>query len=740
MAVAASPDMPRRFVCVRQADQSDCGPAALATVALHHGRHISREQLRDVAGTDRIGTNLLGMVKAAEQLGFSARAVKGPYEGLAGVPLPAIAHVKTPAGLGHFIVIHRVAEHGVVIADPARGIARITRAQLCAMWSGFVLLLVPRAVPGGNGEASPSPLRRFVRLVATQRGVLIEAFVCAVVMTVLGIATSYFLQHLVDFVLIRRDAGLLDAFGIGMLVIVVFRTLLGALRQYLLAHVGRRSGLELVADYTRHVLRLPIRFFETRRVGEIMSRVSDAAKVRDAITGATLTALVDATLVVVSIGVLWAYDARLALVATLAVPAMLGAALLHHPAIRRRSRQAMEHGAELGAHLTEDISGVEAIKLLGLEDRRTAAGEAKLIKVVQAAFATQLLGMSSSAAAGMITGLVGLGVLWYGGHRAMAGALTIGQLMFFYSLLGNLLSPLERLAAVNLTLQDALVAVDRLYQVIDLEAEDTATRAARFERVAEAIELRDVSFRYGSRRPVLDKVNLRIPAGTKVALVGESGSGKTTILKLLLRFHPPTEGQVLFDGVDARDLDLASLRARIGYVSQDPFIFTGTIRDNIALGKPDASLDEVLAAVRTAGLEDTIARLPERFDTVIGERGANLSGGQRQRLAIARALVSRPDLVVFDEATSHLDTTTEAAIQDSLKTALAGKTVIVVAHRLSTIRDADLIYVLDGGRVVEQGTSHELLVLGGRYTALWRAQSLEVPRPGPRVVKAVRHG
>jgi hypothetical protein len=283
--------MPRRFVCVRQADQSDCGPAALATVALHHGRHIGREQLRDVAGTDRIGTNLLGMVKAAEQLGFSARAVKGPYEGLAGVPLPAIAHVRTPAGLGHFIVIHRVAEHGVVIADPARGIARITRAQLCAMWSGFVLLLVPRAVPGGaDAGASASPLRRFVRLVAAQRGVLIEAFVCAVVMTVLGIATSYFLQHLVDFVLIRRDAGLLDAFGIGMLVIVVFRTLLGALRQYLLAHVGRRSGLELVADYTRHVLRLPIRFFETRRVGEIMSRVSDAAKVRDAITGATLTA------------------------------------------------------------------------------------------------------------------------------------------------------------------------------------------------------------------------------------------------------------------------------------------------------------------------------------------------------------------------------------------------------------------------------------------------------------------
>ncbi len=732
----------RRFACVRQADQSDCGPAALATVALHHGLRVGRERLRDVAGTDRIGTNLGGMAKAAERLGFLARAVKGPYEALSSVPLPAIAHVRTEAGLGHFVVVHRVTRRGVTVADPGHGIRTLTRDQFALRWTGYLLILTPNAdLSAGAAHASQGPTLRFLRLVSAQRGVLLEAFICALLMTVLALGTSYFVQHLVDFVLVRRDGRLLDAFGMGMVLIVVFRTLFGTLRQYLLAHVGRRAGLQLIADYTRHILHLPMRFFEMRRVGEIMSRVQDAAKVRDAISGVTLTVLVDGTLVLISLSVLWTYDSQLAAVATVTVPAMLLATALHHPAIRRRSRQAMEHGADLTAHLAEDVSGVETIKALGMEERRGEEGESKLIKVVQAAFGTQLLGISSGTLAMATTGLASVAVLWYGGHRVIDGALTIGQLMFFYSLLGNLLAPLERLGSVNMQLQDALVAVDRLYQVLDLDVEqDRETKRCPFTGIRDAIVLRDVSFQYGSRAPVLKHVDLRIPAGAKVALVGESGSGKTTILKLLLQFYAPTEGQVLIDGVDIRDLDVVSLRSRIGLVSQDPFVFTGTVRDNIAMGRPEATLDEVVAAARAAGLEETIARLPMRFDTVIGERGANLSGGQRQRLAIARALLARPELLIFDEATSHLDTATERAIQDSLEVALAGKTVVTVAHRLSTVRDADIIYVLENGQVVEHGTSHELLLLGGRYARLWQAQSLHVPElPRPRSVMAVNH-
>ena len=503
-----------------------------------------------------------------------------------------------------------------------------------------------------------------------------------------------------------------------------------------MAHVGRKVVLALIAGYARHILTLPLRFFEMRQVGEILSRVNDAAKVREAVSGTTLTAVVDGTLVVLMLAVLWYYDLRLALVATAFVPVLAASVMAHHPAARRLSREAMESAAKLSAHLIEDVSGVETIKAFGAERARAEEGEARLVGLVQGVFSFQKLGISMDTLGTLVTTLAGIVILWYGGHRVIAGALTIGQLMFFYTLLGYLLGPLERLASVNLKIQDALIAADRLYQVIDIEVEALGEgKQARFERVRRSIRLRKVSFKYGCRAKVLEEVSLRIPAGKIVAVVGESGSGKSTLLKLLTGFYHPTEGRVLIDRVDLRDYDLASLRARIGVVAQAPFIFNGTVRENIALGRPEATPEEVFKAARAAGLGEFIAGLPERYETTIGERGANLSGGQRQRLAIARALMKKPEILIFDEATSHLDTTTERAIQKNLRTAFAGKTVILVAHRLSTVKDADLIYVLHRGRVVERGTHHQLMLREGRYWALWRSQTDEaeppVPSPAP---------
>jgi ATP-binding cassette subfamily B protein len=339
--------------------------------------------------------------------------------------------------------------------------------------------------------------------------------------------------------------------------------------------------------------------------------------------------------------------------------------------------------------------------------------------------------MSMNALALFITTLAGVVVLWSGGHRVMDGALTIGQLMFFYSLLGYLLGPLERLAGVNLKIQDALVAVDRLYQVLDLDTEPLgAANKVRVEAIREGIWFRDVSFRYGCRANVLEGLKLYVPAGRTVAVVGESGCGKSTLIKLLLGFHTPTAGSLLIDGVDVRDCELGSLRSRIGLVAQEPFVFNGTLYENVVMGQTGVTQADVARAIRAAGLEEFVNSLPERYDTALGERGANLSGGQRQRLAIARALVRAPDALVFDEATSHLDTATERAIQENLRTVLAGKTVLLIAHRLSTVKDADRICVLHQGRVVEQGTHRELLALGKRYAALWRAQTAEVRSQG----------
>jgi ATP-binding cassette subfamily B protein len=720
------------YACVRQADHSDCGAAALATIALHYRRPLAIQRLRDLAGTDRSGTNFVGLLQAAEALGFAAKGVRGSYEALSQIPLPAIAHVKTDEGLGHFVVLHRVNQTRVVVADPAIGLQQMSREAFCRCWTGYLLVLVPEphVSPAAFDRTPVSPWRRFLGLLSAHTAVLGEACCCALLMTGLGLATSYFIQHLVDSVLVRHEERLLNAMGIGMMLIIGFQTLFGMLRQYLVAHVGRKVTLALIAGYARHILELPLGFFELRRVGEILSRVNDVAKVREAISGTTLTAVVDGTLVGLLVVALWLYDGPLALVATAFMPLLVLSAVGHYPAAQRRSQAALEEAAQLSAHLVEDISGVEMVKAFGAERLRIEEGEARLVKLVQSIFSLETLGISMNALGMFITAMAGIVVLWYGGHRVMGGALTIGQLMFFYSLLGNLLGPLERLAAVNVKLQEALVAVDRLYQILDLEAEQCDDHhKATFQRVCDVLELQEVSFHYGCRANVLEQVNLRIPAGKIVAIIGESGSGKSTLLKLLMGFYTPTAGRILIDGVDMRDFALASLRRRIGLVSQEPFIFNGTLRENIALGRPGATLEEVSTAARAAGLEEFIARLPERYETVIGERGANLSGGQRQRLAIARALVRQPEILIFDEATSHLDTTTERAIQKSLTTGLAGKTVVLVAHRLSTIREADLIYVLHHGRVVQAGTHRQLLAQGGVYRMLWRAQTDETDGP-----------
>lgn len=719
-----------KYTCVRQTEQSDCGAAALATVSLHHGRQVSLPKLRDLAGVDRIGASLAGLKRAAENLGFVATGVKGPWAALSTVPLPAIAHVRNAEGFGHFVVLHRVDGTQATVADPAKGVVKYTRQQFEAMWSGRLLLLAPqpefRRQTLGGGDQVKTRMGRLLSLLASNGGVLARVAVIAVLLTILGLLPAVFVRVLVDEVLPGTQLEVLDMLGLGMLIVLGFRVAFSALREYFLSHLGRRIDLQMQSEYLRHVLHLPLRFFETKRTGDIMSRMIDVSKVNAVVGGVALGVVVDVVLLAVFVGIMFYFDTRLAAVSCAFIPVLLVALYLHQRGLVRHSRELMEHGARLQSRLVEDLNGVATLRAGGAIEQRTARLDERLVETVQSRFRMRLLGLSMASSEAMVSGAASLVVLWYGGHLVVEGALSIGQLMFFNTLLAQMLVPLRSLTTANLTVQEGLVALERLGEVVDLDPEiDPAARVCAPPQLRHGITFEQVGFNYNTRgsRAVLDGVDLVIPAGRTTAFVGTSGCGKSTILRLLLGFYRPTAGRIALDGVDLRDIDLERWRHGVSWVPQDPTVFDGSLAENIALG--DASVDgaRVVAACRLAGLADLVDGMPDRYDTVIGERGASLSGGQRQLLAIARAIYRDAPVVVFDEATSMLDAGTERALRDRLAPWLAGRTVVIVAHRLASVRASDWIYVMSAGRLVESGTHPDLLAQSGAYADYWRDQN-----------------
>jgi ATP-binding cassette, subfamily C, bacteriocin exporter len=717
--------------CVRQHDQFDCGAAVLATVARHHGLAIGIGRIRELVGTDRIGTNLLGLSKGAEAIGFSAKGVKGDWDGLTQVPLPAVCHSINDQKLGHFLVVHRIRKDRVLVADPGKGLITLTKDEFLKQWTGFALLLTPKDLRSAPTTVTKGAFLR--ELLIPHRGVLASALVYSLILTVLGLGTSFFVQHLVDHILVHAQTRVLDFAIAGMVLLLLFRVLFDFVRSYYLIDIARKVDLTLVSCYVRHLLHMPMRFFETRRVGEILSRLNDAVKIRQLISSTALTSIVDGTMIFAAMAMMLLTEWRLALVCILFAPFVFGMVFLLRKPLARRQRSLMERSADLEGQLVEDFTGIESIKAYGTEGLRLQKSETKLVRIAQNVLAAGKFGVWLQVFSTLVVGGATLATLGFGGHLVIDGELTIGKLMFFYSLTGYLYGPLERLANVSVSLQDTVIALDRLWEILSLELEgsERAAKAVRPKRLASGIRFERVSFGYGYRGNVLEGIDLVIPAGKVVALVGESGCGKSTLCKLIAKYYEPTTGRILVDDLDLRDLSLPGWRKQIGYVSQDAHIFSGTIAENIALGRPRAPLSRIMRAARFAGLDTFIDSLPNRYDTVIGERGMNLSGGQRQRLSIARAILPNPRIFIFDEATSHLDTRTERAIQETLARAMRHRTGLIVAHRLSTIRNADLIHVLERGAVAESGSHEQLIAKRGAYWQLWCAQNQVVDSSPP---------
>lgn len=679
----------------------------MATVARAHGLKLPAARIRQMAGTDARGTTVLGMVQAGQKLGFDAKAVRSAKDAIGRLQLPAIFHVHQ-GNLSHFVVVHEIRRKEVIVADPALGIVKISIETFLERWTGVAVLLVP-ATTFEPGEYTRSPWQRFAALLQPHDFLLAECFLLSLFVILLGLGFSLYLQLLTDYVLKNRDWQLLRWATVGLLIVIVCKAVLGQLRGVLLAYISRKIDVSLMAQYYRHVLRLPMQFFDSRHTGEIISRLTDAVKIREALSGTTLILLVDSATMFGLLGLLFFYSAKLALVIAAAVPLLGLIAFRMNGPLRRYQRRTMEHAATFQSHLVENFGGISAIKAANAEEDSTVEAERLIVRMLNALFRASLWAISLSAATELILGLALAGVLWGAGVMLLRGQFTIGQLVAFYSIALFMFQPMLRLVTVNQTIQDASVAASRLCEIFDL-APETAETGRRLELPASPageIRFRNVSFAYPGRMPVLEGINLTFPPRSATVILGESGSGKSTLAKLLMRYYEPGAGSISLDGINLADTDIGSLRSVIGLVDQESTVFSGTIESNLLLGNSQFNLEKVLAAIHSVGLEEFINHLPRRFQTDIGSRGTALSGGQRQRLAIARALISDARIMIFDEATSNLDLRSEREILDLISRLKSAKTVIVIAHRLSTLAVADQVVLLEKGRVAWQGPVDE---------------------------------
>ena len=695
---------------IKQRDITDCGAACLASIASHYQLKLPVSRIRQYAGTDKRGTNVLGLIEASEKLGFQAKGAKGALDSLTKIPLPAIAHVILKNGLHHFVVIYKVTKKEITFMDPSDGQYHKNKiTDFEKIWSGVIVLILPDE-SFAKGNETTSNTKRFWQLIMPHKGIMIQALVGAVVYTILGLSTSIYMQKLIDFVLPDGNIRLLNLLSIGMIVILVFQVFIGTFKTILGLQTGQQIDARLILGYYKHLLKLPQRFFDTMRVGEITSRINDAVKIRMFINDVALSMIVNVLIVGFSIALMFLYYWKLAVIMLCIVPIYIIIYWISNRINKKWLRTLMENSAELETQLVESISTASTIKRFGIEEYANTKTEHKFYNLLNSIYKSGIKGLYIGTTADFVTRLFTIIILWAGAYFVINRELTPGELLSFYALIGYFTGPASSLIGANKSIQDALIAADRLFEIIDLEIESSDINKVDLTTdLIDDIHFNNVHFRYGTRAMVFEGLNLTIKKGSSTGIIGESGSGKSTLLSLLQNLYPLKEGNINIGGLDLQYISNKSLRKAVSVVPQQIDLFAGTVIENIAIGDYEPDMQRILELSKLLGISDFIEQLPSGYNALLGEQGVNLSGGQRQRIAIARALYRKPEILILDEATSNLDQLSESKVQETLDWFKSqGKTIILIAHRLNTIKNCDEILVLKDGKLVEQGTHFTL--------------------------------
>lgn len=713
---------------IEQFDMTDCGAACLAMVASFFGKSISLAKIREKAGTDVVGTNINGLVKAAREYGLKATPLKGDKDAIkTTVPVPFIAHWHITnendisSWQSHFVVVRKITKNRIEVwnPNPIEGKQKISYEEFFKFWTGYVIFFTTDTSFKKNKKESI--IFKFYPIFLPHKKILFYSFLCSSLIIIFGIISSFYYKYVFDEVIFAKASYTLTTLSFGIMLSTITQTIVESVRKVLLSHFSYKTDLQLNFSYISHIFKLPLSFFESRKSGEILSRLGDLTKVKNTLSLVTISGLMDFFLLFLSGPILWKINSKLFSISLITVFVLSCVSVCFSRIYKRLYSKSMTENAEVESYLYESLNGASTVKAFDAEHIVYNEYEKRKMKATEIDWKINTTGIIQNLILGILNGSSGIFIYWIGSLNIISGSFSFGTLITFNALLGYFTNPFFRLVNMQNSIQEALVAARRVGEILELEQEQEDKQFyIKPKSIKGKIEFQNVTFSYGSRKPVYENLSLEIPSSQWTAFVGPSGCGKSTLAKLVLKLYEVEKGKILIDGYDISDIDMKYLRSSIGYVPQDIFLFSGTVEENIKLHYPEASLEEVIMVAKKAGADGFIQKLPKRYNTILGENGGGLSGGERQRLALARALLGKPSLIILDEATSSLDSISEIYIHNVIRNLKAeGISVILIAHRLTTVTACDKIFVMNEGKIIQEGSHDELLSQDGFYKTMW---------------------